>query len=227
MRQYFPNIFQSIFMDILNKHAPMEEKYIHAHNAPLRTKLTYCVNLLRREKRKYYENLDLNKITDNKTFWKQMKPFFFDKSKSSKHITLIEGEDIVYDDLKVGDILNNFFVSSISNLNIRGYNTPAPDAALDKISNIIYMFKSHPSIRKIKDREGGGGGGGIISFHFFGVNEVAFSDEISRLDISKPTTFKIYQQAKILTDTKAICSSYLSVIFTNSLSKHYFRLKNG
>ena len=151
-----------------------------------------------------------------------MKPFFSDKSKSSKHITLIEGEDIVYDDLKVGDILNNFFVSSISNLNIRGYNTPAPDAALDKISNIIYMFKSHPSIRKIKDREGGNN-----KFSFFGVNEVAFSDEISRLDISKPTTFKIYQQAKILTDTKDICSSYLSVIFNNSLSKHYFRLKNG
>ena len=59
----------------------------------------YCVNLLRREKRIYYEKLDLNKITDNKTFWKQTKPFFSDKSKSSKHITLIEGEDIISDNL--------------------------------------------------------------------------------------------------------------------------------
>ena len=102
----------------------------------------YCVNLLRREKRKYYENLDLNKITDNKTFWKQMKSFFTTKG-SLKHITLIEGEDIISDDLKVTEILNNFIASSISNLNMRGYNTPPPDSTLDKICNIIYMFKSH------------------------------------------------------------------------------------
>ena len=37
----------------------------------------YCVNLLRREKKKYYEHLDINNITDNKKFWKHMKPFFF------------------------------------------------------------------------------------------------------------------------------------------------------
>ena len=48
---------------------------------------------------------------------------------------------MVSDDLKLAEILNNFFASSISNLNIRGYNNP--DAAVDKISNIIYMFKSH------------------------------------------------------------------------------------
>ena len=105
--------------------------------------------------------MDLNKITDNKTFWKQMKPFFSDKSKSSKHITFIEGEDIISENLKVAEILNNFFASSISNLNIRGYNTPPPDPALDKISNIIYMFKSHPSILKLKT-----GCRVKISFHF-------------------------------------------------------------
>ena len=35
----------------------------------------FCVNLRRREKIKYYANLDLNKLTDNKTFWKHMKQF--------------------------------------------------------------------------------------------------------------------------------------------------------
>ena len=85
------------------------------------------------------------------------------------------------------------------------------------------MFKSHPSILKIKDRVQGKN-----KFSFCGVNEEAFSDEISRLDISKPTTFNNIP-AKILTDTKDICSSHLSIIFNNSLSKQYFpsRLKNG
>ena len=35
----------------------------------------YCVNLLKREKRKYFNNLNIKNITCNKTFWKTVKPF--------------------------------------------------------------------------------------------------------------------------------------------------------
>ena len=38
----------------------------------------YCVNLLRKEKKKYYYNIDLKLLTDNKLFWKTIKPFFSD-----------------------------------------------------------------------------------------------------------------------------------------------------
>ena len=40
----------------------------------------YVVNLLRREKKKYYESIDPHKISDSKKFWKAVKPLFSDKT---------------------------------------------------------------------------------------------------------------------------------------------------
>ena len=36
----------------------------------------YCVSLLRETKKRFYENLDPNLISDNRKFWKHVKPFF-------------------------------------------------------------------------------------------------------------------------------------------------------
>ena len=40
----------------------------------------YCVSLLRKSKRNYYSNLNVKDITDNKKFWKTIKPLFSDKT---------------------------------------------------------------------------------------------------------------------------------------------------
>ena len=40
----------------------------------------YCCSLIRQAKRNFCENLDPNLITDNRKFWKQVKPFFSDKT---------------------------------------------------------------------------------------------------------------------------------------------------
>ena len=48
----------------------------------------YCTRLFRKEKKQYYNNLDINLITDNKKFWKTVKPLFSDKHFSSNKITL-------------------------------------------------------------------------------------------------------------------------------------------
>ena len=50
----------------------------------------YCVNLCRKEKKLSYNNLDINKVIDNKQFWKTIKPAFSEKSNKSDKITLIE-----------------------------------------------------------------------------------------------------------------------------------------
>ena len=39
----------------------------------------FCSTLYKSEKKKYFNNLDLNKITDNKVFWKTGKPLLSDK----------------------------------------------------------------------------------------------------------------------------------------------------
>ena len=73
---------------------------------------------MRREKKIYSSNLIINKITNNKTFWRHMKPFFSDKGQSSKQITLIEGEKIVSKDKKIAELMNDYFANTISNLRI-------------------------------------------------------------------------------------------------------------
>ena len=55
----------------------------------------YCVSLLKKIKKKYCSNLSEKKITDNKTFWKAVKPFLSDKTPSDEKITLIERDKIV------------------------------------------------------------------------------------------------------------------------------------
>ena len=97
--------FETIFMIHLNNIAPLKTKCVRVNNAPLnktlseaimtrsRLKTKYnnnpnilnqsnykkyrnCVNLFRRGKKKYYDHLNTNLITDNKTFWKTIKPLF-------------------------------------------------------------------------------------------------------------------------------------------------------
>ena len=36
----------------------------------------FCSKLYKKEKRQYYNNLDLRKVTDNKLFWKTIKPLY-------------------------------------------------------------------------------------------------------------------------------------------------------
>ena len=44
----------------------------------------YCVSLLRKTKTQYYSNLDEKNVTDNKAFWKTIKPFLSDKITSEE-----------------------------------------------------------------------------------------------------------------------------------------------
>ena len=49
-----------------------------------------CVSLIRQEKKNFFNNISTRNITENKTFWKTVKPLFTDKIKTKSRITLIE-----------------------------------------------------------------------------------------------------------------------------------------
>ena len=50
----------------------------------------YCVSLLRKSKTNYYANLDEKKVSDNKLFWKVIKPSLSDKSCAKEQINFVE-----------------------------------------------------------------------------------------------------------------------------------------
>ena len=47
-------------------------------------------NILKSTKKTFLETLNINEITDNRKFWKTVKPFFTDKYKIRKNIILTE-----------------------------------------------------------------------------------------------------------------------------------------
>ena len=71
----------------------------------------FCNRLYKKERKRYYENLDLNNITDNKKFWNTVKPFLSNKGKCSQKISLKEGEELITDDAEVANILIKHFVT--------------------------------------------------------------------------------------------------------------------
>ena len=74
-----------------------------------------CSRLYKRERKRYYNNLDLTKITDSKKFWKTTKSFLSDKGAG---INGIEGDEIFHEESDVANILSDFFSNTVKNLNV-------------------------------------------------------------------------------------------------------------
>ena len=70
----------------------------------------FCVSLLRKTKKRYYENLNEKSIVDNKLFWKTVKPLPSDKVAGKDRIHLIENNELVKTGLETAKVLNNFFL---------------------------------------------------------------------------------------------------------------------
>ena len=67
---------------------------------------TKCVTILRQAEKKYYKDLDIKDLADNRNFWRSVKPLFNDKVRTSSTIVVMENEKIVSEDRAVADILN-------------------------------------------------------------------------------------------------------------------------
>ena len=67
-----------------NKSEENSKKYKQERN--------YCIKLLRKTKMEYFQNMDVNKINDNKIFWKTVKPRFSNKCKTANTIILTEAD---------------------------------------------------------------------------------------------------------------------------------------
>ena len=78
----------------------------------------FCNRLYKREKRKYFNSLNLKDITDTNLFWKTVKPFSSNKGNFQKQITLIEDNIIFSDDKIVAEKLSKYFENAVKSLNI-------------------------------------------------------------------------------------------------------------
>ena len=108
------------------------------------------VSLIRQAKRNFYETLIPNLIKDNRKFWKQVKPFFSDKTPKNTKIMLLEGDKIITEPAACAETFNIYFSVVVCKLDIdRSLYVISVTNSDHPVDRAIEMYKNHPSILKI------------------------------------------------------------------------------
>ena len=101
----------------------------------------------KKERKKYFDTSDVNKITDNKAFWKNIQPLFSENRKFENKIILEDSEEnILSDDTLVSEELNNIFqnATEILNLNENSYIIDSSSSITDPVEKALNTYKSLP-----------------------------------------------------------------------------------
>ena len=114
----------------------------------------FCKKLLRNTKKSYYSNLDIKRVTDNKTFSKTIISLFTNRPLKDKKINLIENRKNISNVNELCNIFNGFFSNIISELNIpKKCHCFLNDMDSDLVLSALNAFENHPSIKNIKSKK--------------------------------------------------------------------------
>ena len=154
-------------------------------------------------------------MTDNKKFWKTIKPFFSNKGLNSNKLMLREKDVVVADEKALATLMNNYFVNVTADLDLKRdsenfYDTPA------SVYNIKKKFQDHQSVLKIKKAFNVTD---LFSFHEITEDEIR--KEISKLDGSKATPVGDIP-AEMLKSTTDVHVSLLTKIINSSIRNGCF-----
>ena len=114
----------------------------HENWCNYKTQRNYCVSLLRKTKQQYFKNLNLNDVTDNKTFWRTIKPYFNEKRSGSDKIVLSVNESVLTNEKEIANTINNYFVNITKILNLK----PHTASNTMDIEQIASAFNNHVNI---------------------------------------------------------------------------------
>jgi len=229
-------VFEQVFANILDQHAPLKTKFLRANNSPhvskalrkaimLRSRLKNIANMSNQheDRAKYCAQRNLvvklnrkakasyfrsAEIKEGKNFWKTCKPFFSEKSVTDdSRILLLEDDKLVKDEIVVASLFNKYFNSITDNLEIPSV-PKSPSDNPDPLANTLESLSSHPSVQQIKlDNESND------KFELLSFTSEDVRKEILALNSSKTTSGPI--PIKIL---KSVIDVYLDVL-TDCLNK--------
>ena len=239
--------FQDLFINILNKHAPLKKKFVRSNEAPYMTKSlrkaimkrselatrfhktkklldqrafkkqkNFVSRLYKKERRKFYANLDVHKITDNKLFWKTVQPLFSDKVKMKGKITLIHKKELISDETKVAETLNSYFENAAKNLTTENSFLINQTDKEDAVERAIEKFEIHPSILTIKEKLSVNS-----AFSFKPVDVQCVEKELEQLNPRKADTADNIP-SKPLKDTSEACGTVLCNLINQAITNGEF-----
>ena len=179
----------------------------------------YCSRLYKKERKKFFDNLNPSIVEDNKTFWKTVKPFLTNKGSKGGNIKLVEKGELLQEDSLIAEEFNNFFKNAASSLDINENSFIINNEAAsiyDPIEKAISKYKFHPSILLIKET--------IKSKHHFSFQHVEKSDidnEIRLLNPRKATPQGTIP-AKLLKLSSNVSSGVLHTLFNEMVTTDTF-----
>ena len=77
------------------------------------------MHTLKKARGEYLYNLNIKELNDNKKFWKNIEPFFFDKGLETNNIILKKKHELITNSFTLANLFNNYFINIISNLKLK------------------------------------------------------------------------------------------------------------
>ena len=173
----------------------------------------FCTTLIRKTKRNFYNNLNVNKITDNKSFWKTVKPSFTEKTLKDEKIVLVENDTTFSEENEIAEIFRSYFDGIVDGLNIKRCEISKDHS--DPILNAIKTFEKHPSILKIKKLNSG------CRFSFKNVSLEDVKKVTRGLDITKASQL-LDIPTKIIKQNADIFYEFFFINFNHSINNSTF-----
>ena len=143
---------------------------------------------MRQNKKQYYGSLNVNHITDNKNFWRLVKPNFSNKILGTNRVILRDGGKAISDTEKVADTFNKFFMNKGNTLKIDKDKQFLAETnnVFDPVLKAINKYSAHASILPIKEK---------INNNLFSFRKVTYEEilnEINSLGEFKMNTVRGY-----------------------------------
>ena len=212
-------VFEKIFLNILNKHAPIKKKYVRANDAPYMTKILRKAIMRRSQLEKKYQD---NRNDENKLLYKKQRNFCSKlyKKERKKYFTSLDPR-LINDNKKFWNTICPFLSdkgssrSPITLINKGKIVSDDCQVATENysgaIETAIKKFSCHPSILAIDKNFNV-----TEKFNFVKINPLNIENEILKLNSNKAGIDKDIP-CKILKETIEISSLYLSNIWNEQI----------
>ena len=142
-------------------------------------------------------------MTENRTFWKTVKPFLTERNNKTSRITLIEEERVIAQDNLSAKTFNEYFINiPIKNMPKNQEYESFDSSEENPVSSIIKKYQNHPSIKLIKTKNKS------KTFRFRETNTNEIKKFIEKLDPKKASQ-KSDMSTNILKKNAAFFAKYI------------------
>ena len=110
----------------------------------------FCKNLLRKTNIEYFQKLNEKDLSDNRKFWKIIKPFFSNKGLNYNKQILKENNRLLTEEKELATVMNTFFINITERLDLKNDDDSSLNPiSFENLNDILEKNKHHPSLHEI------------------------------------------------------------------------------